>query len=88
MTTIADITRRLSELTEAELNTILDRVLWTSYGVDGKGPATQRPLRSLDTDHLENILVTQIHVEFEVRKAILFLLKQRYLAPTTTVSSC
>jgi len=76
---LANITQRLSELTADELNTILDHVMWTSYGLDGKGPATQRPLRALDTDHLENILVTQSHTAFEVRKAIIFLLKQRYL---------
>lgn len=79
---LADITRRLSELTADELNTILDHVLWTSYGLDGKGPAIQRPLRALDTDHLENILVTQTHTAFEVRKAILHVLKQRYLVKT------
>lgn len=77
--TLAGITDRLNAMSESELNQLLDDTLWTSYGRDGKGPAKNRPLRELDTDHLENILVTQSHVPFVVRKSILHLLKQRYL---------
>lgn len=30
--------------------------MWTSYGEDGKGPARTRPIKDLDTDHIQAIL--------------------------------
>ena len=35
---------------------------WTSYGIDGRQPPKTQVIKDLTTDHIENILKTQIHL--------------------------
>ncbi|KAI8920302.1 hypothetical protein DFJ77DRAFT_437945 [Powellomyces hirtus] len=43
----------------ADRAVIKNKLLWGSYGKDGKGPLKRRPLKELETSHLEAILRTQ-----------------------------
>jgi hypothetical protein len=52
---------------------------WGTMGPEGKGPRQFLPLCELETDHLENILITQRHISFETSLVILFILKDRYI---------
>jgi hypothetical protein len=52
---------------------------WRSYSEDGSGPLRDpRPITELDVDHLENILITQVHLTPEQRSIILRLLRLAY----------
>lgn len=51
---------------------------WGSYGPAADQPLNVRTLEDLDTEHLENILITQRHLSNEYAASILMLLKQRY----------
>ena len=39
---------------------------WTSYGIDGRQPPKTQVMKDLTTDHIENILKTQIHLQEHV----------------------
>lgn len=41
---------------------------WGTRGKDGKQPLTWKPLRELDTDHIEAILETQYHIPEHLRE--------------------
>lgn len=41
---------------------------WGTYGKDGKQPLEWKPLRALDTEHIEAILDTQHHIPEHLRK--------------------
>jgi hypothetical protein len=51
---------------------------WGTLGEDGRGEPEFIKLRDLETDHLENILVTQHHIQSNVKATILHILKRRY----------
>jgi hypothetical protein len=52
---------------------------WGTFGLNGDQPRVDKPLRDLDTDHLENILVTQRHIAWQTSLVILHILKDRYI---------
>ena len=39
---------------------------WTSYGTDGQQPPKTQVIKDLTTEHIENILKTQIHLQEHV----------------------
>lgn len=41
---------------------------WGTRGRDGKQPLTWKPLKDLDTDHIEAILATQHHISNHLRQ--------------------
>lgn len=45
--------------TNDNLEKIKNKLLWGTYGKDGKGPYTQKLLIDCETNHLEKILETQ-----------------------------
>lgn len=47
---------------DSPFDMVADRFLWGTYGKDGKGPFKWVPLKECETDHLQAILKTQIHV--------------------------
>lgn len=51
---------------------------WGNYGPDSDQSLAVTTIADLSTEHLENILITQPHVENELAAAILMLLKKRY----------
>lgn len=53
---------------------------WGSYGLSGRDALKYRPLIELDTNHLENILITQPQITPAYRATILHILKSRYQA--------
>ena len=63
---------------DARQYSLWNSLAWGSYGKKGKDVKTVRVLGDLDTDHLEAILITQDNISFEMRAAILELLKIRY----------
>lgn len=50
---------------------------WVSYGKDGKGKATAKLIKDLETDHLQAILDTQWHISDETREYIKGILAER-----------
>ena len=55
-----------------------DGYTWGSRGPDGGEELNERPLTDLDTDHLENILITQPQIDNARAAAILSILRKRY----------
>lgn len=51
---------------------------WGTMGPNLDEPCRDIPLCELATDHLENILITQVHIGAETRAIILHILKGRY----------
>lgn len=62
-----------------------EQLKWGTYGPEGRGPLRMVYLIDLDTDHLENILITQPHISNRYAAAILQILKCRYLASRSKV---
>lgn len=48
--------------TESPFNEIRENFSWGTRGKDGKQPVQFKPLKLLDTDHIEAILKTQNHI--------------------------
>lgn len=53
---------------------------WGSFGKNLDQTCRYRTLESLDTDHLENILIACPHITEQYKASILMLLKKRYLS--------
>lgn len=75
---LALFTARYNSLTDKELQTCAECLQWGTYGPNGDKPMKVRYLNDLNTDHLQNILVTQSHISSLYRKVILWLLKKRW----------
>lgn len=73
-------TERLNAISDERWDTYVKSVKWGSYGKSGNGPLKWRVINGLDTDHLENIIVAMSHISRDMRKAMLWLLKKRYLS--------
>lgn len=71
------LTDKLNALTDEQLDNAARNIRWGSYGYETLTPLKVRYLVDLDTDHLENILVTQDHIGPVYRKVIFHLLKKR-----------
>ena len=81
--TLAAITDAVNSITPSRLDELAATMPWGSFGSDGIRPREVRYLSDLDTDHLENILVTQKHIDFIYSKVILHLIKKRLTAKVT-----
>lgn len=78
---LTQATRRLERLTEDELERLANFLPWGTYGRDGRQVLKFKTLNSLETSHLENILITQTHVQNVTpifAKVILYLLRKRW----------
>lgn len=53
---------------------------WGTFGPNADQPMAERTLWDLDTDHLENILITERHIPLAYSIIILSILKLRYKA--------
>jgi hypothetical protein len=73
------LTNSVAVLDNAQLSVLSTTLRWGTYGPEGKRPLAVRYLADLDTDHLENILITQRQISVLYSKTIIFILKQRYL---------
>lgn len=51
--------------------------VWGTYGKEGRGPMRYKNIVDLDTDHIEAILKTQLHVVGELREIFKSVLKDR-----------
>jgi len=75
---IAIQTGIVNAMTEKQLDELANELQWTSYGLDGKGPAKTNSFSELEISHLENILVMLGHcLSTTQRKLILHILKTR-----------
>ena len=70
-------TRELNRLSDTELECAARTLRWGTYGPTGTDRLSIKYLNDLDTDHLENILVTQYEITELYRKVILYILKRR-----------
>jgi hypothetical protein len=75
---LATLTEDLSQLNSECLDYLAGSLEWRTYGKDGKGEGVIKALNDLDTDHLENILITQRHIHVIYSKTILHILKRRW----------
>lgn len=66
-------------LNEDTLDELAATTKWGTFGPNGDQPRVDKPLRDLDTDHLENILITQRHIAWQTSLVILHILKDRYI---------
>lgn len=66
-------------LTEEQMEEAIGEITWGTYGPDGKQPCKYIPLKDLDTEHLENILIFMSHPRPVMKKLLLYVLKKRYI---------
>ena len=77
---LASLTDAVNSISPSRLDELASTMPWGTFGPDGIRPMEVRYLSDLDTDHLENILVTQKHIDFIYSKVILHLIKKRLTA--------
>ena len=75
---LTELTKQLNSYTQKELDDASKRLQWGTFGPDGQRPMQVRYLNDLDTDHLENIMVTQPQITPIYKKVILHILKLRW----------
>lgn len=83
--TLANITKTIRNIPNTTLDELANTKLWGTFGPDGVGPMRMRTLGSLDTEHLENILITQKQISTIYSAVILHILKGRYRSEITNV---
>jgi len=76
---LAEITKAINTVSDDEVIEFSKKLKWGTYGPNGDQPVKIRYLYDLDTEHLENILVTQGHIGPIYIRTILVLLKHRYI---------
>lgn len=79
--------------TEAEFLIYAKFITWGTYGKDGKDPLKYVTIELMDTEHLENVLITQDCLHPALRKIMICLLRKRYANTKTntkavTIQSC
>jgi hypothetical protein len=79
---LARATGDLSQLTTECLDQLARELPWGTYGKNGDQDRVVKFLGDLDTDHLENILITQRQIHVIYSKTILHILKRRWKAQT------
>lgn len=58
-------------LTDADpFELVAERLLWGTFGKDGKGPMKWRPIATLETNHLRAILRTQPHIRDTITERV------------------
>lgn len=55
-----------------------DRLIWGTYGHPAQMPEQWKKLRDLDTEHLENIVITQRRIPLIYSRAIMLILRERH----------
>lgn len=71
------ITAEVNSVSSEQLDELSTTMRWGTFGPTGNKPMQIRFLNDLETDHLENILVTQKHIDYMYSKVILHLIKKR-----------
>jgi hypothetical protein len=59
---------------------VRSELVWGTFGKEGDKPCKVRFLDDLETEHLENILITQRHIKQVYSLVIVTILKERYSA--------
>ena len=77
---LARATGDLDQLNTECLDQLARELPWGTYGPNGDQERTVKILNDLDTDHLENILITQRQIHVVYSKTILHILKRRWKA--------
>lgn len=76
---LARETKLVEGISKETLDKLANHLTWGTFGRTGDKPMKVKTLNSLDTGHLENILITQKQIDFIYSKVILHILKQRYI---------
>ena len=63
----------------ARAKTLAPALTWGTFGPNQNEQVQRKLLIELETDHLENILITQVHIPPVYRAIILEILKDRYI---------
>jgi len=64
---------------DSPITDFADRLIWGTYGRPACVPAQWKKLRDLDTEHLENILIGQRQIPRIYSRAMLVILRERYM---------
>jgi hypothetical protein len=75
---LAEVTKAINTVPDSEVIEFSKTLKWGTYGPNGDQAVKVRYIYDLDTEHLENILVTQPHIGPVRARTILVLLKHRY----------
>ncbi len=62
---------------DSPLIEFMDKLTWGTRG--GSDPLTYKRLRDCDTEHLQNILITQRQIPLMMSRAIIAILQERYI---------
>lgn len=74
---LAVCTKALNDLTPKRLEEMSHEMPWRTFGPNSDQPCKVRYLADLETDHLQNILVTQKHISMMYSKVIMYLIEKR-----------
>ena len=77
-TALTELTRQLRSISDEKLDVLAKTLKWGTYGPNGDGELKVKSFSELDTEHLENIVITQPITELQIR-VILHILKKRYV---------
>lgn len=84
---LGEITATLENLTVDQLDALSKKLNWGTFGRSGTEPLVFKTLCELDTDHIENIIITQGHTISPIyAKVMLFMLKNRYTQGVTAAA--
>lgn len=75
---LTELTKQLNSITPEQCDAYAKRLRWGTFGPTGLRPMEVRYLIDLDTDHLQNILMTQDSCPYLYRRVIIHILKNRW----------
>lgn len=73
---------------DSPLTEFMDNLTWRTYGRGGNDPLTRKRLRDCDTEHLQNILITQRQIPLIMSRAIIAILQERYIQELIWSQDC
>jgi hypothetical protein len=75
------------DISDGRLDCFAHDIKWGTYGPKGTDQLVFKPLDKLDTEHLENILITQPDLRPLFIRVVLHILKKRYTATASTTAT-
>lgn len=76
---VVQLTRDECKRLKERAKTLAPALTWGTFGPNQNEQVQRKLLIELETDHLENILITQVHIPPVYRAIILEILKDRYI---------
>ena len=76
---LTEYTRQVNEIKPFQFERFANELKWGTYGPDGQGELKIKSLNELDTNHLENIIITQGQAPDIYKATIIYLIKKRWI---------